>query len=117
MAALMWKDGIKAVVPIWRGDIWGDGLSKATKTRFESLGGTVLEGIRYDPDTDFSAEEDILSSKVSQAVDRFGRERVAVHFIGFNEVVNLFTRTQNQSSYSNTGDLSKVVWQRRHGSG
>jgi len=110
MAVLMWKDGIKAVVPIWRGDVWGDDLSKATKTRFESLGGTVLEGIRYDPKTDFSVEEDILSSKVSQAVNRYGRERVAVHFIGFNEVVTLFTVAQNQSSYSNTGDLSKVRW-------
>lgn len=103
MAALMRKDGIKAVVPVWRGDVWGDDLSNATKTRFESSGGTVLDGIRYDPKTDFSAELDTLSSKVSQAVSKYGEDKVAVHFIGFNEVATLFTKAQNSS-------VSKVKW-------
>ncbi len=103
MAALMWKDGIKAVVPIWRGDVWGDGLSEATKTKFKSSGGTVIGGVRYDPRTDFSVEADTLDSKVNQAVSKYGSDRVAVHFIGFKEVVTLFTRLQNSS-------VSKVKW-------
>lgn len=103
MAALMRKDGIKAVVPVWHGDVWGDDLSRATKTRFESSGGTVLDGIRYDPKTDFSAELDTLNSKVSQAVSKYGEDKVAVHFIGFNEVAILFTKAQNSS-------VSKVKW-------
>jgi branched-chain amino acid transport system substrate-binding protein len=103
LAALMWKDGIKAIVPVWRGDVWGDGLAEATKTRFESLGGTVLDDVRYDPRTDFSSELDTLGSKVSQAVSKYGKNKVAVHFIGFNEVVTVFTRSQNNS-------ISEVKW-------
>lgn len=103
MAALMRKDGIKAVVPVWRGDVWGDDLSKATKTRFENSGGTVLDGIRYDPKTDFSAELDTLSSRVNQAVNKYGTDKVAVHFIGLDEVVTLFAKAQNSS-------VPKVKW-------
>ncbi|MCZ7355763.1 MAG: penicillin-binding protein activator [Candidatus Methanoperedens sp.] len=110
MAALMWKDGIRIVVPVWRGDVWGDGLSEATKTRFENLGGTVPDGIRYEQGTDFSSELDTMSSKVSQAVNKYGKDKVAVHFIGFNEVVTLFTKAQNQSANSNTSSLSEVKW-------
>lgn len=102
-AALMQKDGIKAVVPIWCSNVWGDDLSKATKTRFESLGGTVLDGIRYDPRTDFSAELDTLDSKVNQAVSKYGKDKVAVYFIGFDKVGTLFTKAQNSS-------VSKVKW-------
>ncbi len=103
MAALMQKDGIKAVVPVWRGDVWGDEISKATKTRFESSGGIVLDGIRYDPKTDFSNELNTLSSKVNQAVNKYGKDKVAVHFIGLDEVVTLFAKAQNSS-------VPKVKW-------
>lgn len=103
LAAQMQKDGIKAVVPIWRGDVWGDGLAEATKIRFESSGGTVYEGVRYDPRTDFSDDLDTLNSRVSQAVGKYGKDKVAVHFIGFNEVVTLFTKAQNNS-------VSEVKW-------
>ena len=83
--------------------MWGDGLAEATKNRFEILGGTVLDGVRYDPRTDFSTELDTLGSKVSQAVSKYGKNKVAVHFIGFNEVVTVFTRSQNNS-------ISEVKW-------
>lgn len=103
LAALMWKDGIKAVVPVWRGDVWGDGLAEATKTRFDSLGVAVLDGVRYDPKTDFSPELDTLGSKVNKAVSKYGKNKVAVHFIGFKEVVTLFKKSQNNS-------VSEVKW-------
>ena len=28
IATLMWEDGIRAVIPIWRGDTWGDDLAR-----------------------------------------------------------------------------------------
>jgi branched-chain amino acid transport system substrate-binding protein len=47
VARLMWEDGVRVVIPLWRGDVWGADLAKATKDRFEELGGTVVDGIRY----------------------------------------------------------------------
>lgn len=100
LATLMQEDGIKAVVPIWRGDVWGDGLHDATKTRFEALGGIVLGGVRYDPGTDFSSELETLSSNVSEAVSRYGSDEVAVHFIGFNEASTLFNKARNNQVFN-----------------
>lgn len=98
LAALMWKDGIKAVVPIWRGDVWGDGLHNAVETKFEALGGVMHEGVRYDPETDFSAEVDALSAEVSRAVNMYGKDKVAVHYMGFNEAATLFDRAKNNTA-------------------
>ena len=73
VARMMWEDGIRAVVPMWRGDLWGDELSNATKDSFEELGGKVLDGIRYSPVTkDFSTELESLNSKVGQAIAQHG---------------------------------------------
>src|ERR687896_317707 len=51
MAQRMIDDGIKAIVPLWRGDIYGNELYKSTKTNFEKLGGKVEEGVNYHPYT------------------------------------------------------------------
>ena len=45
----MWHDGVRVVIPMWRGDIFGNGLVNAMKANFEKLGGKVLEGIEYPP--------------------------------------------------------------------
>lgn len=34
IARLMWEDRVRAVIPIWRGDTWGDDLANATKGKF-----------------------------------------------------------------------------------
>lgn len=94
---MMMDDGIKAIVPIWRSDVWGNGLYEATKTSFESLGGIVLDGVRYDPTTDFSNEMELLRSKVDGAVDKYGKDKVAVYFLGFEEAVTLFEKAANAS--------------------
>jgi len=44
-------DGIKVIVPFWRGDIYGNELYNSTKYHFEKLGGKVEEGINYSPPT------------------------------------------------------------------
>jgi ABC-type branched-subunit amino acid transport system substrate-binding protein len=51
VAERMISDGIKVIVPIWRGDIYGNDLYKSTKSHFEKLGGRVQEGIKYKPYT------------------------------------------------------------------
>ncbi|MFC2059057.1 hypothetical protein ACFLTS_05435, partial [Chloroflexota bacterium] len=105
VANLMWEDGIRAVIPIWRGDVWGDGLSQPTKDNFEVLGGVILDGVRYSPATeDFSTDIESLSIKVDQAAAQYGVDAVAVHLMAFEEVVSIFTEAQNYNG------LSSVKW-------
>jgi branched-chain amino acid transport system substrate-binding protein len=85
VAGLMWQDKIRAVIPIWRGDVWGEGLSAAIKDRFDRLGGRVLEGVRFAPGTsDFTAEVETLAARVTQATAIYNTTSVAVALIGFD---------------------------------
>ena len=93
ISAMMWDDGIRAVVPVWRDDPGNAGLEKATRARFASLGGSVLEGLAYDANaTDFGATAADVAARVRQAVARNGANEVAVYLAGFDEVVGLFAR-------------------------
>ena len=117
----IWQDGIRVVVPIWRTDVYGNDIVSAVKEDFGKLGGIVLDGIGYAPRTgDFSTslnrinfiiwDQDLrsLSSKVTQAIDRFGADKVGVYLVAFDEVVPIFIEAQNQPV------LSMVKW---YGSG
>ena len=44
---LLQEDDIEHIVPVWRGDTWGDGLSAETIKSFTERGGSASEGIRY----------------------------------------------------------------------
>jgi branched-chain amino acid transport system substrate-binding protein len=117
----IWQDGIRVVVPIWRTDVYGNDIVGAVREDFGKLGGIVLDGIGYAPRTgDFSTslnrinfiiwDQDLrsLSSKVTQAADRFGADKVGVYLVAFDEVVPIFIEAQNQPV------LSMVKW---YGSG
>ena len=76
--------GIKAVVPIWRGDVYGDDLWMATAESFESRGGVVGEGVRYGiAETDFAEEVEDLADEVQSMVGEYGADRVAVFAASF----------------------------------
>jgi len=97
--------GIKAIVIMWRGDAWGDGLHDAVKEAATQLGIEVIDGPRYDPKAkEFSTEVDQLASLVQEAVNKYGKDKVAVVYIGFNEVVQVF---QVASQYD---ILKQVRW-------
>lgn len=97
--------GAKAIVIMWRGDAWGDGLHDAIKKEAQKLGIEVIDGPRYDPKAkEFSTEVDRLASLVQQAVQKYGKDHVAVVYIGFNEVVQVF---QVASQYD---ILKQVRW-------
>jgi len=92
LAKLMWEDGVRVVIPMWRGDLWGDNLSNVIKGSFQELGGKVIGGISYSPTTkDFSAELESLNSKVGQAIVQYGdANAVGVCLMAFDEVVPIF---------------------------
>jgi branched-chain amino acid transport system substrate-binding protein len=90
-SAMMWEDGIRALVPIWRDDAGNEGLAVAHRAAFTALGGTVAEGVSYAPATrDFAATAAALRAQVEQAITEYGVDQVAVYLAAFDEVVQLF---------------------------
>ena len=95
---------ISAIVPITRGDVWGDDLLKATTKSLEANGGKVLEGIMYSPGTDFSSEVEALSSLVKEAKSNYGSDEIGVYLVSFDEAASLLVQAARDP------ELSSVKW-------
>ena len=105
LSLLFEQKGIEAVIPIYRGDAWGDGLYASTKNIFETLGGVMDDGIRYSPEsTAYSAEVTLLSDLVDKYTDQYPADKIAVLMIGFSETVRLL---DSADSFDN---LHNVRW-------
>ena len=92
ISALMWEDGIRAVVPVWRDDPGNAGLARATRARFGGLGGAASEGVRYGAETrDFGPTIATLTAEVDRATARHGAAKVGVYLAAFDEGARLFT--------------------------
>jgi branched-chain amino acid transport system substrate-binding protein len=117
VAERMISDGIKVIVPIWRGEIYGNELYKSTKSHFEKLGGKVEEGINYKPYTGkfatslhrinflmWNQELEKLNVIVSDAVKKYGANSVGVYVISFDEITPILIQS---TLYENLG---KVRW-------
>lgn len=90
LARLVHNEGITNIVPIWRGDAWGDGLKDVFTESFAALGGSVDEGIRYHPEvTEFSSSASLLAERVRQHSDSHGPDRTAVLDMSFTEAVQI----------------------------
>jgi branched-chain amino acid transport system substrate-binding protein len=90
-STMMWEDGIRTIVPVWRDDAGNAGLEAATRAAFSELGGTALEGVSYDTATEnFTATAAALRAQVEQAIVAEGADHVAVYLAAFDEVVQLF---------------------------
>ncbi len=96
LSKLIQHEGIEVLVPVWRGDTWGDGLSAATTSSFEKRGGIIDEGVRYNPESpEFSASTSLLAEIVQGYVDEYGKDKVGVLFLGFAEILQ-FTQSASQ---------------------
>jgi branched-chain amino acid transport system substrate-binding protein len=111
IARVMFNSGVRYVVPIWRGDAWGDGLKDATVKAFlnilkkEGVEGSVVEGIRFEPGAkEFSVEVAKLADIVNGLVSKYGVDKVGVLLISFEEVVPLFIAAGKYDI------LGKVKW-------
>jgi ABC-type branched-subunit amino acid transport system substrate-binding protein len=106
VAERMVSEGIKFIVPIWRGDIYGNELYKSTKSHFETLGGRVEEGIHYKPHTGkfatslhrinfimWNQELEKLSTIVSGAIVQYGANSVGVYAISFDEITPILIQS------------------------
>jgi len=117
VAEKMIKDGIKVIVPIWRGGLYSNDLYKSTKYYFEKLGGEVEEGINYKPYTGkfatslhrinflmWNQELEKLNAIVADAIKKYGANSVGVYVISFDEITPILIQS---TLYENLG---KVRW-------
>jgi branched-chain amino acid transport system substrate-binding protein len=106
IAQRMINDGIKIIVPLWRGDIYGNELYNSTKSNFEKLGGKVEEGINYQPYTGkfatslhrinfimWNKDLERLSVLVSDAAEKYGVNSVGVYVISFDEITPILIQS------------------------
>ncbi len=88
--------GIRALVPLWRGEVYGDGLQEAVADDFESRGGFVHEGVRYHPEPhELGLEVSLLAEAVQEMVDRYGAGQVAIFMISFDEFLQIIQAAVN----------------------
>ena len=117
VAERMIKDGIKVIVPIWRGGLYSNDLYKSTTSYFEKLGGEVEEGINYKPYTGkfatslhrinflmWNQELEKLNAIVADAIKKYGANSVGVYVISFDEITPILIQS---TLYENLG---KVRW-------
>lgn len=99
------EDGITAVVPVCRGDIWGNELRNLTAAAFGKHGGTVLDGVTYAPNSpDYTNVVAELDCKVGQAIATQGKERVGVYAVTFDEAAAIM------AAAAETENLTQVQW-------
>jgi branched-chain amino acid transport system substrate-binding protein len=111
IAERMIDDGIKVVVPMWRGDIYGNELYKSTKYHFEKLGGKMEEGINYKPHTGKFAtslhrinfimwNEDLgrLNAIVFDAIKKYDSKSVGVFIISYDEITPILIQSPMYSA-------------------
>ena len=92
ISAMMWEDGMRAIVPVWRDDTGNSGLEQTTRASFARLGGAVLAGVKYGGTaTDFNSTLASVGAQVRQAIEQHGTGKVAVYLAAFDEVASIFT--------------------------
>ena len=103
IAALMYADGIRVIVPLWRDDAGNAGLHDATKRHFEAMGGTMVTGVRYAADvSDFSSPVSDLDTQVRAEGAEHGSDSVAIYAAAFDEIVPIFKLADDSSVLSAT---------------
>jgi len=97
--------GIKAIVPVWRGDDGNRGLVSSLKTFASQFQLTVAAGYEYAITvTDFTSVAASLESAVSQLKSTYSLQQIAIYLAGFDEAAALLTAA------SQTPDLGSVRW-------
>jgi len=97
IADLIRTDGKEVLIPVWRDDIWGNGLYQSTADAFEALGGTVDASVgSYDAcenvpscyDADFAGRVAALDDAVAMHSGTVGADKIVVLFIGYGETAD-----------------------------
>ena len=101
MVALLRRDGVDAVVPVWRRDAGNAGLARSVRMQFRPHG-RVAKGVGYSESvTNFTPVVSAVAAQVAQ-LKAAGAKRVAVYLAGFDEVVDLFRVARREATLSAT---------------
>ena len=96
MSRMMESMGVEAVILIYRGDAWADGIVNIFAPMFEENGGVILERIRYAGEsTEFSNYLQTAENIAADAIATYGEGKVAVEVIAFAEYVTMITQAQD----------------------
>lgn len=99
-------DSLKALVVVWRDDTYGNGLYQVVKERFTTSGGTLYDGVHFNPAaTDFPAMVQQLKGIVSQAIASHGANRTGVLLISYQEAAEFLNAAAGGGN-----ELSAVKW-------
>ena len=105
LAKLVYDSGITNIVPIWRGDAWGDGLKDVFASEYAGRGGNIDDGVRYSPEvSEFSTSASLLAQIVQTHADEGALEETAVLDMSFTEAVQIM------QSASRHDILDDVQW-------
>ena len=105
LARILESRGIEAVVLIYRGDAWADGIVNYFEPAFVDNGGVILEKIRYAGEsTEFSNYLQTAEGIVADAIAEYGEGKVAIEVIAFSEFVTMITQAQDYEA------LYSVPW-------
>lgn len=113
----MWNDGIRVVIPIWRGDTFGNELVKEMKRNFEKKGGLVMEGVEYHAHTgEFSSSLHRinfimwnqylkkLSNILENVTHTIDSRHVGIYLVSFDEVTPILIQSNEHQG------LQQVKW-------
>ncbi|RJP30303.1 MAG: hypothetical protein C4527_09875, partial [Candidatus Omnitrophota bacterium] len=97
LVGLMRQEMVRAVIPVWRNDTYGNDLQSQLRDKMLAADGVVLEGVRYDPNTtDFSSLIQTLNDQVNSARQQFGDKFVAVVLFSYEEAKDIFISAFDQ---------------------
>jgi branched-chain amino acid transport system substrate-binding protein len=104
IVALMKRDGISTIVPLWRNDRGNNGLHDSVKKVFEAGGGTVAQGYRYETSTtDFSTATNTIAQQIDALIlGGTPQSEIAVYCAAFDEVVDVFHSAQSLPTLAGT---------------
>lgn len=98
VATLAWQEGVTTLVPLWRGDEYGDDLVVHVKGHFRNLGGTAQPGVRFRPGvTEFASYLNDLKAQIDAAAAQSGKKgggKVGVYLACGDESVKIFNQAQ-----------------------
>jgi branched-chain amino acid transport system substrate-binding protein len=90
VVALLRRDRINALVPVWRQDAGNEGLVRSVRRQFAATGGKVSDGVPYATTTSNFTPTAASIAAQAATLRAGGATRVGIYLAAFDEVVDLF---------------------------
>lgn len=105
LVRMMQYDNIRALVPVWRKDTYGNGVYETVRNLLEPLGIEVLAGVSYSPgETAYQGMVEEISRQVESAGLEFNLRETGIMLVTYQEASE-FLRVA-----AGTENLAKVRW-------